>query len=732
MKKKIYFLVIFIVTLLGRNALAQNAITLDPNTNGTNQARTLSEGVGSNFGNLYLYKTAIGAGWIPSKIGMKSLITIPTSDIVTGIYSLADKSSTTNYGIYGGAGAEGTASSFGGRFAGFGSTTNTVYGLISTATNRSSGYVYGGQFSIDNYKNLSNYRYGLSISNSTNTNDTTRARGRYGLSVYTNGKVYNGYSLIGIQSLLSNSQVDTVTNNATAYAIYSYSSIKNNYSNIGILANASNYGTGPSIGGIFSANFGGVNTANGSRRGIEASAISSNYDTVTVLDRYGVYARVNGHTKYNNYAVFGENGNIYGDTLTAINRTGVYGSATGKSKYSSYGVYGNSSSIGNNSAYGVYGSAFSNNTATGSVRGIYGSAYNSGTSGATFGGEFYANNGNINNNNSKFGIYATVFQSHTSNSALISGASVNAYSSGNNSTQGVNANAYGTSTSSGIIKSINATAGSDNTGNTNPTYGIYTTALGNSPGIKYGIFATSSGNGGQFAGYFQGNVHINGTLSKSGGTFKIDHPQDPENKYLMHSFVESPEMKNIYDGTTTTDVNGDATIMMPSYFQSLNITFRYQLTCIGQFAQAIVSEEISSNSFKIKTDKPNIKVSWQVTGVRNDPWAQANPIVVEQAKTNTEKGKYLNPVAYKKAENMGIHALTNTNNQTAAEREIEAKAMQNKMEHEQKQRDEQQTRQLTENLKEKAEVEQAEKHRQADQKRREEETAKNAAEVKNN
>jgi hypothetical protein len=266
----------------------------------------------------------------------------------------------------------------------------------------------------------------------------------------------------------------------------------------------------------------------------------------------------------------------------------------------------------------------------------------------------------------------------------------------------------------------------------NPTYGIFTTASGNSQGMKYGIYATSSGSGGQFAGYFQGNVHVAGSLSKSGGTFKIDHPQDPENKYLVHSFVESPEMKNIYDGTITTDANGDASILMPSYFQSLNVTFRYQLTCMGQFAQAIVSEEISNNSFKIKTDKPNVKVSWQVTGVRNDPWAQSNPIVVEQSKTGVEKGKYLNPAAYKRAENMGIHTLANTNNQTAANREVEAKAMQTKMEQEQKQREEEQARQLSENLKEKAEAEQAEQHRKAEQKRREEEIEKNSGETKSN
>src|SRR5262245_8440898 len=44
------------------------------------------------------------------------------------------------------------------------------------------------------------------------------------------------------------------------------------------------------------------------------------------------------------------------------------------------------------------------------------------------------------------------------------------------------------------------------------------------------------------AGYFAGSVQITGNLAKGGGSFKIDHPLDPENKYLYHSFIESPDM----------------------------------------------------------------------------------------------------------------------------------------------------------------------------------------------
>lgn len=147
----------------------------------------------------------------------------------------------------------------------------------------------------------------------------------------------------------------------------------------------------------------------------------------------------------------------------------------------------------------------------------------------------------------------------------------------------------------------------------------------------------------RIAAYFDGGAQVTGNLSKSGGTFKIDHPQDPANKYLYHSFVESPDMLNIYNGNITTDANGDAVVNLPEYFEALNIEFRYQLTVIGTFAQAIIQSEIKDNQFTIKTSQPNVKVSWQVTGVRNDAWAQANRVVPEVKKEPANQGRYLHP-----------------------------------------------------------------------------------------
>jgi prepilin-type N-terminal cleavage/methylation domain-containing protein len=174
-----------------------------------------------------------------------------------------------------------------------------------------------------------------------------------------------------------------------------------------------------------------------------------------------------------------------------------------------------------------------------------------------------------------------------------------------------------------------------------------------------GIFA--SGGAGGFsgaangpAGQFDGDVEVSGNLSKGGGSFKIDHPLDPENKYLYHSFVESPDMKNIYDGNVVTDSNGEAVVVLPDYFEALNRDFRYQLTVLGTFAQAIVTQKIKGNRFTIKTSAPNVEVSWQVTGIRHDAYANMRRIPVEENKPYLERGFYLHPEAFNQPEERGI------------------------------------------------------------------------------
>ena len=178
---------------------------------------------------------------------------------------------------------------------------------------------------------------------------------------------------------------------------------------------------------------------------------------------------------------------------------------------------------------------------------------------------------------------------------------------------------------------------------------------GSHDGFGWGVYGTSVSG---LAGRFDGDVFVQGTLSKSGGSFKIDHPQDPENMFLSHSFVESPDMKNIYDGVVILNNQGQAIVTLPSYFNALNQDFRYQLTTIGGYAPVYIATEIESSSntqqFAIAGGTPNLKVSWMVTGIRHDAWANQNRIPIEEYKSESQKGKFLNPKAFNQPKEKGL------------------------------------------------------------------------------
>jgi hypothetical protein len=182
----------------------------------------------------------------------------------------------------------------------------------------------------------------------------------------------------------------------------------------------------------------------------------------------------------------------------------------------------------------------------------------------------------------------------------------------------------------------------------------------------YGIATTSSGNAihgynnaGGSAGYFQGNVNVTGSLSKGAGSFKIDDPLDPANKYLYHSFVESPDMMNVYNGNVTLDDKGEATVVMANWFEALNRDYRYQLTAIGAPGPNLyIAEKVKGNTFRIAGGTPGTEVSWQVTGIRQDPYANAHRIPVEEDKAEQDKGKYLHPTEWGQPESKGMDYIS--------------------------------------------------------------------------
>jgi hypothetical protein len=181
-------------------------------------------------------------------------------------------------------------------------------------------------------------------------------------------------------------------------------------------------------------------------------------------------------------------------------------------------------------------------------------------------------------------------------------------------------------------------------------YGLYLEDQDFGVNDSYAIYA-AGGNS-----YLNGDLDVTGTLSKGAGSFKIDHPLDPENKFLLHSFVESPDMMNVYNGNVVLDAQGEAVIELPEWFESLNGDYRYQLTCIGGFAPVYVAEEVKDNRFRIGGGQGGLKVSWQVTGVRRDAYANAHRIPVEQDKPANLRGTYLHPEEHGATADRGMEA----------------------------------------------------------------------------
>lgn len=166
--------------------------------------------------------------------------------------------------------------------------------------------------------------------------------------------------------------------------------------------------------------------------------------------------------------------------------------------------------------------------------------------------------------------------------------------------------------------------------------------VANVGGAAYGIWGRSSSG---YAGVFSGTTSVAGNFYASAKFFRIDHPQDPENKYLIHACVESDQQTNIYRGTAYCNQKGEVWVDLPSYYSALNGDPGYQLTCVGGYAQIYVAEE-AHNRFKIAGGKPGLKVCWTAYGTRIDPYVKAHPMVVEPRKEGEEAGKLLTPKEY--------------------------------------------------------------------------------------
>jgi hypothetical protein len=294
------------------------------------------------------------------------------------------------------------------------------------------------------------------------------------------------------------------------------------------------------------------------------------------------------------------------DSPTGYGAVGYAAATTGEN----YGVFGESDS---SSGYGVYGWAAAT---TGTSMGVVGNADSDSGTGVV--GSVSSSTGHT------IGVYGHA--NSTDGTAVYGYAhAATGYTTGvygqANSTDGTAVYGYApaaTGNTAGVVGSVASPDG----------IGVFGIASSSAVGV-YGLNTSTDG----WAGFFDGDLAITGTLYKTAGAFRIDHPLDPEHKYLNHSFVESPDMMNIYNGMATLDENGQAWVELPDWFEALNMDFRYQLTPIGAgMPELHIADEIQDNHFRIAGGMAGLRVSWQVTGIRHDTYAEAHRIPVEEDK----------------------------------------------------------------------------------------------------
>lgn len=293
------------------------------------------------------------------------------------------------------------------------------------------------------------------------------------------------------------------------------------------------------------------------------------------------------------YGVYGSNASIVG--------AGVWGyasSATG----SPYGVLGSSAG---SSGVGVYGSAFA---PTGSTTGVLGSSGSSSGRGvAGFASSLTGlTTGVYGSTDSTAGDgvagYATATTGNgygvTGITASPDGLGVYGYSS---ATTGSTSGVYGhtvSSTGSGVTGLADSATGSNYGvfGRSDSSGGVgtlgYTTSA---TGVTYGIWGyTASPDG--FAGYFSGNVSIDGTFTATGAkSFVQPHPNDPS-KEINYIAAEGPEAMVFIRGTARLE-KGEYVIRLPEYFSLVasETGIGVQLTPRSRSSKGLAAYEVSKD-----------------------------------------------------------------------------------------------------------------------------------------
>ena len=145
----------------------------------------------------------------------------------------------------------------------------------------------------------------------------------------------------------------------------------------------------------------------------------------------------------------------------------------------------------------------------------------------------------------------------------------------------------------------------------------------------------------------RGNSVFVGSVSKGGGSFRIDHPL-PEKKdthFLLHSFIEGPTPDLIYRGVVTL-VNGTAVINIDEVSDMTEGTFvllnkRVQCFTTNESGWDLTKGKVKGNILTItsQNSESTDEISWMVVGERNDEWMQNSDMTDENGKIIVEKEK---------------------------------------------------------------------------------------------
>ena len=147
-----------------------------------------------------------------------------------------------------------------------------------------------------------------------------------------------------------------------------------------------------------------------------------------------------------------------------------------------------------------------------------------------------------------------------------------------------------------------------------------------------------------WAGYFDGDVFVSGDLDMTTAAVAVDHPDDPGGQWYRRALVGAFEEVTVISGNARTGAGGRVAVRVSDLFARMHKDFRYQLTPLGETSKLFVSRQLTGGRFTIQADRAGLDVSWQITGVRNDPAAKR--FAVTSRKTGGQRGRYVAPELY--------------------------------------------------------------------------------------